>query len=57
MGKLNKLDIQFDNPQNVCWSGDVMKGYVIAELNGTLKLKGKNIKHTDIVMCRMVILK
>jgi hypothetical protein len=33
MGKLNKLDIQFDNPQNVCWSGDVMKGYVIVELN------------------------
>ena len=57
MGKLNKLDIQFDNPQNVCWSGDVMKGYVTAELNGTLKLKGKNIKHTDIVMCRIVILK
>lgn len=57
MGKLNKLDIQFDNPQNVCWSGGVMKGYVIVELNGTLKLKGKNIKHIDIIMCRMVILK
>lgn len=44
MGKLNKLDIQFDNPQNVCWSGGVMKGYVIVELNGTLKLKGIRLR-------------
>lgn len=42
MGKLNKLEIQFDNSQMVCYSGETLKGTVVIDLNGNLKIKGKD---------------
>ncbi|XP_071167942.1 arrestin domain-containing protein 3-like isoform X1 [Mytilus edulis] len=44
MGKLNKLEIQFDRSKMVCYSGETLKGTVVIDLNGNLKIKGIRLR-------------
>lgn len=41
MGKLDRFDIVFENPDGVCVSGNPLSGSVILELSGKLKICGK----------------
>lgn len=41
MGKLDKFDIVFKNPDGVCVSGNPLCGSVVLELSGKLKVHGQ----------------